>query len=870
MGEVYRARDTKLTRDVAIKVLLPAVATDPDRLARFSREAQVLASLNHPNIAAIYGIEESGGVTALVMELVEGEDLSQRIARGAIPTDEALPIARQIAEALEAAHDHGIIHRDLKPANIKVRPDGTVKVLDFGLAKAIDPTAGSSATAMNSPTLSIHATQAGIILGTAAYMSPEQARGKSVDKRTDIWAFGAVLFEMLTGMRAFLGDDATDTIVAVISKAPDWSALPLGLSDGLRQLLRRCLEKDPKGRLDSAAAVRIEIDDARAAEPAAPAKPAKTSRAIWVVAVVALAGVVALGWWFSRSLGGAGLAAPPLMTFDRLSLQQGISQQPSVSPDGKWVVYVAGVTDNTDVFLQSTTGQASINLTKDSLLNDFMPAFSPDGDAIVFRSDRDGGGLFVMGRTGEAVRRLTSRGFNPAWFPDGQQIVFATESAPAVEARAAVSELWVVPVAGGEPRRLFAGDAVQPRVSPSGRRIAFWSIPADAAKGLTGSNRDVWTIAADGTDPVRVTNDAAYDWNPIWSPDGTWLHFLSDRSGSMNLWRVSINESNGVTAGDPQPTTVPASYIRHFSLSSDGRVGSYATWAVTSNIGRVRFDAQSGAVQGPLEPVTAGPHDFATLDISPDGQQLVVHTSGRQREDLYVMSSDGSGIRQLTSGSGKDRVPRWSSDGRQILFYSDRSGTFASWRIDRDGGGLTQLPNMVNRTYPLMSHDGAKIAAIDSEARIYLHDPKDFSRAPEALPPVPDDLRSSGLFLNAWSPDNRFLGGSTDIGAFVYSLDTHSYSRIGGAASPSDSADSRSSSLTWLPDGRRFVFARRGRLFLADRVAGAAREVFAIAGETITFPRLSRDGSFLYFEHGSASGDIWMVKFGEEAAVTHR
>ena len=203
MGEVYRARDTKLNRDVAIKVLLPAVADDPDRLARFSREAQVLASLNHQNIAHIQGLEESNGVTALVMELVEGEDLSQRIARGAIPIDEALPIARQIAEALEAAHDHGIIHRDLKPANITVRPDGTVKVLDFGLAKAVDPTAGSSATAMNSPTLSLHATQAGIILGTAAYMSPEQARGKTVDKRTDIWALGCVLFEMLTGTRAF-------------------------------------------------------------------------------------------------------------------------------------------------------------------------------------------------------------------------------------------------------------------------------------------------------------------------------------------------------------------------------------------------------------------------------------------------------------------------------------------------------------------------------------------------------------------------------------------------------------------------------------------------------------------------------------------
>src|SRR5471032_2948355 len=218
MGQVYQATDTTLGRQVAIKVLPDAFAADPERMARFEREAKTLASLNHPHIAAIYGFEESAGAYALVMELVEGEDLSQRIARGAIPLDEALPIARQIAEALEAAHEQGIIHRDLKPANIKVRPDGTVKVLDFGLAKAMEPAAGSSANAMNSPTLSMHATQAGIILGTAAYMSPEQARGKAVDKRADIWAFGIVLFEMFTGQRAFEGEDLTETLASVVKE----------------------------------------------------------------------------------------------------------------------------------------------------------------------------------------------------------------------------------------------------------------------------------------------------------------------------------------------------------------------------------------------------------------------------------------------------------------------------------------------------------------------------------------------------------------------------------------------------------------------------------------------------------------------------
>ncbi len=254
MGHVFRARDTKLDRDVAIKVLPEAFAHAADRLARFEREAKTLASLNHPNIAAIYGLEESGGVSALVMELVEGEDLSQRIAHGAIPIDEALPIAKQIADALEAAHEQGIIHRDLKPANIKVRADGTVKVLDFGLAKALDPAGVMSATVSMSPTLTTPAmTQAGMILGTAAYMSPEQARGTTADKRADLWGFGVVLWEMLTGKRLFEGATVSDTLASVLKTEPDWNALGPTTHPAIRRLLRRCLEKDRRRRLSDAA-----------------------------------------------------------------------------------------------------------------------------------------------------------------------------------------------------------------------------------------------------------------------------------------------------------------------------------------------------------------------------------------------------------------------------------------------------------------------------------------------------------------------------------------------------------------------------------------------------------------------------------------
>src|SRR4051812_36577670 len=310
MGQVFRARDTKLNRDVALKVLPDSFASDPDRLARFTREAQTLALLNHPHIAAIYGLEESDGVSALVMELVEGEDLSQRIARGAVPIDEALPIAKQIADALEAAHEQGIVHRDLKPANIKVRADGTVKILDFGLAKALDQTSSSSANAMNSPTITSPAmmTGVGIVLGTAAYMAPEQARGKVVDRRADIWSFGVVVFEMLTGGRPFGGDDVSHTLALVMTKEPDWAAFSSSTPPALRRLVRRCLDKDPKRRLQAIGDARVIIEDLisgvssdeTTVTPHSSNLPNRRpwSRALpWVVAATALATTAVVSVW---------------------------------------------------------------------------------------------------------------------------------------------------------------------------------------------------------------------------------------------------------------------------------------------------------------------------------------------------------------------------------------------------------------------------------------------------------------------------------------------------------------------------------------------------------------------------------------------
>jgi serine/threonine protein kinase len=337
MGEVWHARDTKLDREVALKFLPTSFAEEPERLARFEREAKVLASLNHPNIATIYGFHEHHGHRFLAMELVPGEDLAERLKKGTLPFSEIVDTARQIAEALEVAHEHGIVHRDLKPANIKLTPDGKVKVLDFGLAKALDPvtTSGSGRDATMSPTTTSLGTVAGVILGTAAYMSLEQARGRSVDKRADIWAFGCVLYEMLTGKLAFVGETISDTMAAVLTREPDWRALPPNVPPRLRELMERCLRKDPRERLRDIGDARIELGESARRGPSAQS-PAPASRSRWIPVVAALAVVAALvgGTWLGRR---SAHTEPP--AFRPLTFGRGIVHSARLAPDGQTVVY---------------------------------------------------------------------------------------------------------------------------------------------------------------------------------------------------------------------------------------------------------------------------------------------------------------------------------------------------------------------------------------------------------------------------------------------------------------------------------------------------------------------------------------------------
>ena len=427
MGHVFRARDSRLNRDVAIKVLPEAFANEPDRLARFQREAKTLASLNHPNIGAIYGLEESGGVSALVMELVDGEDLSRRITLGAIPVDQALPIAKQIADALEAAHAQGIIHRDLKPANIKIRADGTVKVLDFGLAKAMEPSGGMSASVSTSPTLTTPAmTQAGMILGTAAYMSPEQARGTTVDKRADIWAFGVVLWEMLTGKRLFEGATVSDTLASVLKTEPDWTALAPTTDPAIRRLLRRCLEKDRRRRLSDAADARLEIDEALttpSADAAASSSAVSRRRVTAVAGVALLVGAVGA----AVTLGAFVWRAPAPQVWNGVMLGgPQVSVSPRPSPDGHLLAFVGNDVDDVLQLWVAKPGSGNRIMLTHNRERGYVQscAWSADGNRIFYDRWFDGPkGVFSVAPLGGDEQLVLEDAMFPEPLPDGSLLL---------------------------------------------------------------------------------------------------------------------------------------------------------------------------------------------------------------------------------------------------------------------------------------------------------------------------------------------------------------------------------------------------------------------------------------------------------------
>jgi Tol biopolymer transport system component len=857
MGEVYAAEDTTLGRTVALKVLLPSLAADPQSLERFQREARAVAALSHPNIVTIHSVEEADGVHFITMELVDGRTLADVIQPGGLPPARLLDLAIPLADAVGAAHQRGLTHRDLKPANVMVGPDGRVTVLDFGLAK---PTREPARAPFDSGATTANLTGAQSIVGTTAYMSPEQAEGRPVDQRTDIFALGVLLYEMASGTRPFTGDTAVSLISSILKDAPrPLAEIREGLPAGLERVIMRCLAKDPADRYQSALDLRFDLADVRQRMDRGGRRPPR--RRTIALAAAAVVAVSAAAVWLARER--AGPAAPVRATFRQITAQAGVEWFPSLSPDGQWVVYASDEAGRWDIYLQGVGGRNTLNLTQDSGADNDEPAFSPDGDRIAFRSSRDGGGIFVMARTGEAVRRVTRAGFNPAWSPDGTRLVYTTEDVRLYPQNAqGISELWTVVVATGEARRVDEGDAIMASWSPSGRRIAFTRRLGRAAKG------DVWTIPSAGGPPTRATTDPAADWDPVWSPDGRYLYFVSDRGGNMNLWRVRIDEAAGRTLGEAEPITTPAPYLAHLSLSADGTRIAYTSALITANIQRLPFDPDAAAVAGAPTWVTTGSRQWSSPDPSPDGKEVAFYSLGQPGGDLYAARPDGTGLHRVTGDAAIDRVPRWSPDGRWIACFSDRSGHLELWKVRPDGSDLRQLTEG-GGAYLAWSPDGARMATFhgvsDNTTAVALFDPDRpwAKQSPEILPPYPGSP-STRFLVNAWSPDGARLAGQLDAGLTgiaTYDLRARTFERLTDFGQWP----------VWLPDSRRLLFVANGNAFyVVDTRTKRVRQVFSVTRDVLGPPRLTPDGRALYFSRRVTAADVWLLTFQRPEAGSQR
>jgi Tol biopolymer transport system component/serine/threonine protein kinase len=851
MGEVYRARDAKLDRDVAIKVLPDRLSSDAAALARFEREAKTVAALSHPNLLGIYDFGTHEGVTYAVTELLSGETLRDRLTAGPIPRRKAMEYALQIARGLAAAHEHGVAHRDLKPENVFVTNDGRVKILDFGLAKPLLPESGVSGAA------TFGATEPGAVLGTVGYMSPEQVRGKPADHRSDIFSFGAILYEMLAGQRAFRGDSAVETLNAILVRDLPEPSGPVEdtLPPLLDRIVRHCLEKNPEERFQSARDIAFDLETVSGSTSSATRqliapvreKPQWLVPAAAVVLALLLAGAFAVG----RRMGAGGNAAGvPAITFSQQTNQQGVEKFPALSPDGTSLVFVSRESGNDDIYLQRVGGHNPINLTKDSVYDDTQPAFSPDGATIAFRSERGGGGIFVMGATGESVRRLSDVGYNPSWSPDGKRIVIGTEAIENPLNRTGLSQLWTIEVSTGQKKQLFAGDAVQPSWSPHGDRIAYWAIPKDTAQ------RDIWTIPAAGGEPVAVTQDPALDWNPIWSADGKSLLFASDRGGSMNLWSIPIDEKSGKTGGNPRAFTTPSLSSGQLTISRDGRKIAYQSLNELASIEKVVFDPATGKTD-PAVPLLRQSGSLFSPDVSPDGGAIVFRTVG-SREDLVLVRSDGTGLRKLTDDPSRDRGPSWSPDGRRIAFYSNRDGgKYEIFVIEPDGSGLTQLTKTAGRTwFPYWSPDGKRIAYPTGSETAVFDVAAGTSRKPDPLPPFPES--GHWFQVTSWSRDGRLLAGvgqalaqAAGGGVVLYSFESRRYERLlEGGTRP-----------IWLRDGIRLLFSPDPEhLAVLDRTTKQSRIVWtAPRGTEIADFTISNDNKWLCVIQSNDEGDIWLA-----------
>jgi Tol biopolymer transport system component len=803
MGEVYLAHDTALGRDVALKVLSDAFVADPDRLARFQREAKVLASLNHLNIGGIYGLETLGNAQALVLELIDGPTLADRIKDGPIPIEDSLEIAKQIADALESAHEQGIVHRDLKPANIKVRPDGTVKVLDFGLAKAVSQSA-SGTSAAESPTVSLTgATQMGMVIGTAAYMSPEQAKGKPIDKRTDVWAFGAVLYEMLTGKKAFPGDDVSDTLATVLKSEPEWDELPSDTPRAILRLLHRCLAKDKKVRLREVGSAIVEIHDAEEEQPvdsrvsAAPEKSGVLFRPIVVLpAVIAVALLAGLSVWFMTQ------AVPEPVARFHIPLAAGqvfsAPFRPSViiSPDGLNVVYVA----NNSLWLRPIDQLEATEISGTDGAS--SPFFSFDGQSIGFWSSGQLRKVAVTGGAPVTIAEVRDDPDGPVWGSDNM-IRYGHAGG-----------IMQVSGASGVPETLVAIDEPEaahgPQMLPDGESLLFTL--RSEGPGTWNSSEVVVQSSVTGERVVLFTGrDARYlsTGHIVYSLDNV-------------LFAVPFDLDTHAVLGGPVPLVENVAQVgstggaAQFSISADGTLILIPTTDVVEEVGGFRLVWLSSSGEQVL--TAAPPRSYRRTRISPDGTRIAAQIVDQQtgNRDIWIWRIGQGPLTRLTFSSGFDGNPIWTPDGERVTFAANSDGTPGVYSKQSDGTGDVELLFEASPEEPVTpwawTSDGrlvvtksvngqerlsGDIAVVDKDGTLQTLLDSDFSETQPAL-----------------SPNERWLAySSNESGRFeVYvqpfpNVDDGKWQiSINGGGGP-----------VWGPDGRSLYYRESvNRLMIAD------------------------------------------------------
>ncbi len=790
-------------------------------------------------------------------ELVDGETLRARIEAGPMPQRRAVGYALQIARGIAAAHARGIVHRDLKPENVMVTRDDQVKILDFGLAKSVGDDAGEPEMTRGGLT-----TNVGTVLGTFGYMAPEQVRGLAVDHRADMFSFGAVLYEMLSGVRAFKGETAADTMTAILTKdPPDLDTTAVAISGGLERIVRRCLEKTPELRFQSANDLAFALEtlsgvssSSTLASPVVSSSPPAQRRAMswlpWSIAALAVA--AAGGSWLLRPAASA--PERPWSEFTRVSELAGEEKAPTLSPDGSTVAYAVRVNGSWDIHAQRVGGRNATPIASDPRRNEGGPAYSPDGSSLAFHEADDDGGIFVAGATGESERRVTSSGFDPAWSPDQTQIAFGTEEIIDPASRQGTSTLYVVAATGGAPRKIVDGDAVQPSWSPSGRHIVYWT-------NLQGQ-RDIAVTAVEGGSAQLLTKDAALDWAPAWSPDGRYIYFSSDRGGAMNLWRIPVDPSTGKAQGAPEPVTTgvqaAASSPR---FSNDGSRLVFKSRVAAVNPVAIPFDPVTTRAGVPFVLDTRNSIRIPS-DVSADGKLIAYFSIGDRQEDLFLSSPAGP-MRRVTDDGARDRAPVFTPDGRSLLFYSNRDGSWAAWMVDLDGGNLRQVAKPASGLiYPIISPTGETIVfgADSTQAGGYtIKLGAGPGSAPTALATTLPDGRD--LAVSSWSPDGLRLVGylqskfGRPSGVAVYDLSSKTTTAV---------SDDTCYGVRWLADSRRVMyFTKDGTELVVLDTVSRKRSVVDVrlpAPSIDDFFAISPDNKMIYYGAARAEADVWIVE----------